>query len=129
MTWLAALPNPAYVFSLEDRRFLQVNQLFADLMGYTAEELSQLTLTEIRPEEDKPLLTRALGMDPPEGSAEWRYLTKSGSLLYVRLRYRNMLHTTDPGETIKARFVVVVSSEALPTQSAASLYGGIATER
>ena len=107
--WLAALPSPAYIASLETRNFLCINQRFADLLGYSIDELRRLDLTHIRPREDLPLLEGDILTLPPQGSAERRYLTKTGGLLFVRLRYRETIYNHPDGSSQKLRFVVVIS--------------------
>ncbi len=113
--WLITLPNPAYIFSMESHRILFANQLFADLLEYSVAELYALSLFDIRPAEDHALLSRALTTSPPQGASEWRYLTRTGSTLFVRLRYRDMRYALDSGAFERARFVAVISSDSSPT--------------
>lgn len=119
---LSALPVPAFIFDIEERRFLFINRLFCEMMGYSEEELLRIPLDEIRPPEDIERFHRALGELPPEGAIEWRYLTKDKRILHVTLRYRNMTYANH-GRAIAARFVVVTDQSDQPTRPSAEVYG------
>jgi two-component system, cell cycle sensor histidine kinase and response regulator CckA len=80
---LGALPIPAFAFDMNTLRFVTVNEEFERLLGYSAAELRQMTVEEIRPESDLVLLHRALSQTPPEGAVEWVYRRKNGSLVKV----------------------------------------------
>ncbi len=83
-------PFPMWIYSLEDLRFLAVNQEAIRHYGYTRKEFSQMTLRDIRPAEDIPKLEKAI--------KEARYRTehfkqslfkhrkKDGSIIHVQLK-------------------------------------------
>ncbi|MBX3651763.1 MAG: diguanylate cyclase [Burkholderiales bacterium] len=70
-----------------DRRFLQVNQRFCDMLGYTREELMGKAATDFTHPEDRGSAThdrqRLLAGEADSLSAEKRYVRKDGSLLWV----------------------------------------------
>ncbi|HEY0612321.1 MAG TPA: PAS domain S-box protein, partial [Chitinophaga sp.] len=81
-------PQPMWIYSKEDFRFLEVNDAAVGLYGYTREEFLQRTILDIRPRED---ITRvhenrkqpaSPGYNP---SGIWRHRKKDGSLIYVRI--------------------------------------------
>ena len=79
---------PAYFFDMASHRLLSVNQSFATMMEYEETELLNMNVGDLRPPEEFPKLLKALSQSPPEGMVEWRYRTKPGTLLNVRLSYR-----------------------------------------
>lgn len=109
-----ALDNPAYVFNMRSLRFMAVNPAFEELLGYSRDELYAMTVEQIRPREDLPLLLNALKAHPPQHAVESRYLHRSGNLIYVRLVYRNMEYVTSDG-LVPARFVSISQNQAHPT--------------
>lgn len=80
------------VFLIQDRKLNFVNQAFADLVGYTIEELLNVDFTHIVAPEDYELILsnykkRQAGEDVPS-SYEWRMLHKNGSRVYVNMSVR-----------------------------------------
>jgi PAS domain S-box-containing protein len=69
--------------------WLQVNQKVCDILGYTAEELRELTWQEMTHpddlENDYQLAMRLLAGEMPTYSLEKRYLRKDGSYVWVRI--------------------------------------------
>ena len=118
---VCSVPIPAFVFHRETRRFLAANALFVDLLGYTENELLEMFIDQIRPPEDLPLLEKAVQSDPPQGATEWRYIRKDGTLLYVRIRYRNN-ELVENGKRYRVRFVVVESWDECPIKSAREMF-------
>ena len=70
-----------------DRRFLQVNQRFCDMLGYERGELMGKAATDFTHPEDRGSATRdrqrLLAGEADSLSAEKRYVRKDGSLLWV----------------------------------------------
>jgi diguanylate cyclase (GGDEF)-like protein/PAS domain S-box-containing protein len=70
-----------------DRRFLQVNQRFCDMLGYVPEELIGKAATDFTYHEDRGSATRdrqrLLAGEADSLSAEKRYVRRDGSLLWV----------------------------------------------
>lgn len=79
----------------EQGRFLQVNKAFTGMLGYTSEELIEMTIDEITFEEDRNL-TRQLLSDLFSGKidhyrTEKRYIRKDGSIFWADLSV-NIFH-------------------------------------
>jgi len=115
---------PAYFFDMASHRLLAVNRPFAEMMEYEESELLQMTVGDLRPPEELPKLTRALSQSPPQGTVEWRYRTRTGSMLLVRISYRNSLYfDRAQGRRYEIRLVVISSWDRQPTVSSDELFG------
>ncbi|HEX4384933.1 MAG TPA: EAL domain-containing protein [Myxococcales bacterium] len=98
-----ASPQPMWVYDLTTLHFLAVNQSALTHYGYSREEFSRMTITEIRPLEDQPLLVERL-VKPLEAESPgtlWRHRKKSGEIIDVEISS----HALDL-EGRKARLVV-----------------------
>jgi PAS domain S-box-containing protein len=118
---LTAIPVPAWVFDLESRRFLGANAGFEKLLGYSNEELQQMTIDKIRPAEDVAMLERAVREEPPEGAVEWRYVHKSGELIDVQIKYRNSEFLV-AGRLRRTRLVVITGWESEKVRKARDVF-------
>ena len=79
-------PLPALVFERGTLRILEANRAACTLYGYSAEEFRRLTLADIRPPEDVPLLRQFVdGTLPGPPPAFWRHRTRDGRVLQVRI--------------------------------------------
>jgi diguanylate cyclase (GGDEF)-like protein/PAS domain S-box-containing protein len=86
-------PHPMWVWDLETRRFVEVNEAALAQYGYTRDEFLSMTIDQIRPSEDMGLLLDhlALTRHDVEFSADWqhqtrgvwRHRTKEGSVFDV----------------------------------------------
>jgi PAS domain S-box-containing protein len=65
-------PLPMWVYDLETTRFIDVNDAAVETYGYARDEFLSLSVFDIRPVEDEPLVRALLGRDAP------RYLEASG---------------------------------------------------
>ena len=102
-------PVPSLIVDMKTLNVAVVNAAAAELLGYSEEELTGKSLAELVPEEDVPALLRTTEEPVPQGETQWRVCKKDGSLIYVRVKYRDTwLH----GQA--ARFVVAIASSAKP---------------
>ncbi|QFG03705.1 PAS domain S-box protein [Tepidiforma bonchosmolovskayae] len=77
---------PALVFERGTLRILEANRAACTLYGYSAEEFRRLTLADILPPEDVPLLRQFVdGILPGPPPAFWRHRTRDGRILQVRI--------------------------------------------
>jgi PAS domain S-box-containing protein len=104
---LCRLPFPAFVFEVSSGRFLCTNALFQELVGYSGDELNSMLVEEIQPESHISNCHSARKEQPPQGLLKWQYCCKNGSLLDVKVHYRNLAYVSDSGKDVTARFVVV----------------------
>lgn len=58
-------PHPMWVYDLESLRFLSANEAACTLYGYSLKEFLTMTLADIRPQEDAPLLRAYVSTLPP----------------------------------------------------------------
>ncbi len=80
-------PIPMWIYDKDTLRFLAVNEAAQSLYGYTEEEYLRMTLKDIRPEEDIPLLLepdKDTGRVPPIRKL-WRHKKSDGSIMYVEV--------------------------------------------
>jgi PAS domain-containing protein len=121
---LKIIGSPAYFFDMASHKLLSVNQPFAEMMKYEADELLKMTVGDLRPPEELPKLAKALSQSPPEGSVQWLYRTKPGDLIHVRLSYRNSLYFDKvKGRRHDVRLVVISGCDKQPVKSSDEPFG------
>lgn len=77
-----ANPNPMWVFDAKSYRFLAVNEAAVRRYGYSREEFLAMTIRDIRPAEEVPLLERAL-LEGTVSERLWRHRKRDGSQIMV----------------------------------------------
>jgi PAS domain S-box-containing protein len=80
-------PQPMWIYDLESLRFLAVNNAAVDHYGYSAEEFLQMTIKDIRPENDVPALLENVarvtsGLDR---AGMWCHQKKDGTPILVEI--------------------------------------------
>ncbi len=97
-------PQPMFVYDVATLKILEVNNAALLLYGYSLEEFLQMTILDIRPAEDIPLILEHLKKihRQIEKSGCWRHLKKDGSIIWVEITAHE---TTFEGR--HARFVLV----------------------
>lgn len=80
-------PQPMYIFDAETLAFLDVNEAAIRHYGYSRDEFLGMTLCDIRPPEDVPVLLQKLAVSPSglDYSGQWRHCKKDGSLIDVEI--------------------------------------------
>jgi PAS domain S-box-containing protein len=81
-------PNPMFDFEEQTLRFLAVNRAASELYGWSRAEFLGMTLKDIRPPEDVPLLMEKLAeQSSPKMDyvGEWRHRKKNGGVFHVDL--------------------------------------------
>jgi len=106
-----ANPVASIIVDTETLQVLIANEAAAKLLGYQAVELEKQSLLEFVPAEDAAAVQHAAEEPPPEGETQWRCLRKDGSLVYVKVKYRDTIFRGRP-----SRFVVVTKSSTAPFQ-------------
>jgi PAS domain S-box-containing protein len=82
-------PQPIWIFDLESYRFVQVNKAAVDLYGYSEQEFLKMTILDLRPKDEIPLLKEILQKHEGNDGAifgKFRHRTKSGKLLEVEVK-------------------------------------------
>src|SRR5687767_12651490 len=80
-------PQPMWVYDLSTLRFLAVNEAAISHYGYTRAEFLDMTILDIRPEDDVDLLREYISTGNPEldHAGEWRHRRKDGSVINVEI--------------------------------------------
>jgi len=82
-------PQPMWVYDLKSLKFLDVNNAAILHYGYSQEEFLAMTLRDIRPKDDIPLLERSIATIPPRESyisqGTYRHLKKNGEIIQVEI--------------------------------------------
>jgi len=87
-------PNAMLIFDLESLGILQVNQSAIQKYGYSREEFTQLTVEDIRPEQDIPrvyemMREKEMGTNVFD-SGTYRHRTKNEEILHVQVTAQNL---------------------------------------
>lgn len=80
-------PFPMWVFDEESLSFLAVNEAAVHHYGYSAAEFLTMTIKDIRPVSDIPVLLDhiATGVATPGESSSWRHVKKDGTVIDVEI--------------------------------------------
>jgi PAS domain S-box-containing protein len=80
-------PQPMWVYDLTTLRFLAVNDAAVSHYGYSRAEFLDMTIKDIRPDDDVQLLCDYIGSGIPEldHAGEWRHRKKDGSVINVEI--------------------------------------------
>ena len=97
-------PQPVWVFDIETMRFLAVNQAAVEKYGYSQSEFLAMTICDIRPPEDVPvLLDRMSERSGKKGEITcWRHQKKDGSVIYVEVTFYPLTFSGRPAEIVIA---------------------------
>ena len=78
-------PSPTWVYDAETLAFLAVNDAAVRHYGYSREEFLAMTIRDIRPPQDIPLLLASgtVTVDKPQAAGVWRHRKKSGEIILV----------------------------------------------
>lgn len=106
-------PSPMLIWDFETLKFIECNNETLKKYGYSREEFLNLSIMDIRPEEDIPLIElfskseKAYSNIPPI----WRHLKKNGELMYMNItshvinfkgRRAALVHLNDVTEKVTA---------------------------
>lgn len=80
-------PQPMWVYDIESTKILTVNDAAVMRYGYSVEEFRSLSIADLRPGEDVPLLLKSIAESPPglENSGIWRHRLKDGRVIHVEI--------------------------------------------
>ena len=80
-------PQPMWVYDLTTLRFLAVNDSAINHYGYSRAEFLDMTIMDIRPEDDVELLNGYIadGNSELDHAGEWRHRKKDGSVISVEI--------------------------------------------
>jgi PAS domain S-box-containing protein len=86
-------PLPMWVFDVETRRFLAVNDAAVRNYGYSREEFLEMTVADVHPPGDLPALLEDLAAPPSQDHRRrdpWRHVRKDGTPMEVEMRARDL---------------------------------------
>jgi len=100
-------PHPMWAIDVETLRFLAANQAAIDHYGYTEDEFLAMTIRDIRPAEDLPLLAeRVKGLAAAgKRTGLWRHRTKDGAIIDVEVSSDAVIFDGRPARLILAHDV------------------------
>lgn len=87
-------PYPMWIYDEESKRILEVNWAAIRLYGYSRNEFLQLSIWDIRPENEKKYFLNGSGdnsVDSPIRHWQVKHKKKNGELLFVEVTALNML--------------------------------------
>ena len=98
-------PQPMWVYDVQTLRFLAVNDAAIRHYGYSRAEFLDMTLKDIRPEEDAALLSEylAAGRTDLDYGGEWRHRKKDGSVINVEITANRLSFAGRPAEFVLAQ--------------------------
>jgi PAS domain S-box-containing protein len=82
-------PMPMWVYDVETLRFLNVNTAAINHYGYDREEFLSMTIADIRPAEDLPIMNialEALKKNANNPTYHFRHRKKDGSIIYIEIQ-------------------------------------------
>ncbi len=84
-------PSPMWVFDTDSLEFLEANQTAEKIYGYTKKEFLKMTLKEIRPSEDIPIMQEVVnrtiaGKNSSLQDEIYRHQKKDGTIIKVEIR-------------------------------------------
>lgn len=108
-------PIPMWVYDLNSLKFLSVNDSAVAEYGYSREEFLNMTIKDIRPEEDvNSLIQNVLTLLPGYSNAGiWRHLKKNGEVKFVEISGYVFDYNGTPSELILAKDVTNYIKTAL----------------
>jgi len=84
-------PHPMWIYDGESLAFLLVNDAATEHYGYSQEEFLAMTLKDIRPPEDVPLLLEVTSLASKKGKyGLWKHSTKDGRIIEVEVTVRDL---------------------------------------
>jgi len=95
-------PQAMWVYDLATLRFLAVNDAAVRHYGYSRAEFLDMTIKDIRPPEDVPLLEEYLHSESadPDHAGEWRHRKKDGSVINVHITANRLTFGGRPAEFV-----------------------------
>jgi len=134
-------PNPMFVYDRDTLRFLAVNDVAVSHYGYSREEFFGMTIEQIRPPGDIPLMRKSVRGVPGKirRVGTWKHLRKEGGIIDVEItthdlefggRPARLVLATDVTERIRAEAerdnLEKQLAEAQRMESIGRLAGGVA---
>jgi len=115
-------PQPMWVFDRKSLSFLAVNDAALQQYGYTRDEFLEMTVAQIRPDEDVAEFLADVGSrtDGLQKPGRWRHRRKDGSIIHVEIvieaiRFQNrecmLVAASDVTDRVRAENALLASEE------------------
>lgn len=81
-------PLPMWIFDPDTFRFIEVNNAAVKHYGYNRKEFQEMTILDIRPEEDHETVRKDVQKkdnNQHSSNKEWRHIKKNGDVIYVNI--------------------------------------------
>ncbi len=102
-------PQPMWVYDIETLRFLDVNLAAEKHYGYSLQEFLGMTIKDIRPSEDIPILIKELEIlnkkEEIRSSGPYKHQKKNGEIIYVEIQSNTLSFQNTVGRIILANDV------------------------
>jgi len=97
-------PQATWIYQRETLRFLAVNKAAIQIYGYSEQEFLQMSIRDIRPPEDVPILLDSLSRPAPKWPEPtvWRHRKKDGSVIYVEITSYELTFAGAPADFVIA---------------------------
>ena len=97
-------PQPMWVYDLTTLRFLAVNEAAINHYDYSRTEFLEMTIMDIRPEEDVQVLCEYIASGNPEldHAGEWRHRKKDGTVINVEITSNRVIFAGRAAEFVLA---------------------------
>jgi PAS domain S-box-containing protein len=105
-----ANPHPMWLYDVDTRKFLEVNDATVRNYGYSRKEFLSMTINDIRPQDDLPAFEKHLNKrakkDGLNDAGIWRHKKKNGAIIDVNV----ITHTLDfEGHNAKMVFATEIA--------------------
>lgn len=99
-----ANPQPMWVYDCETLQFLAVNEAAVIQYGYSREEFLSMSIRNIRPTEDVPLLMENLSRETTgiETAGVWRHKRSNGQIIHVEITSHTITFDGKRGKLVLA---------------------------
>lgn len=120
-------PLPMWVYEIESRRILAVNDFAVQKYGYTREQFLAMTILDLRPPEEVPALLEELRR--PRGGARvsgpWRHRTAGGEEMFVEIAAHSIVWEGRSARLVVAHDVTAERKAAQAREESEEKFRGI----
>ncbi|WP_423147620.1 PAS domain S-box protein [Rubrolithibacter danxiaensis] len=95
-------PIPSWIYDRETYQFLAVNEAAVKKYGYSKKEFLQMTILDIRSDDEKMRLLARIGKDNAlyNSSKHWKHFKKDGGVIYVNVAGHYVLYKGRDAEMV-----------------------------
>ena len=98
-------PHPMWIYDTETLRFLAVNDTAVQQYGWSVEQFQAMTITDIRPAEEMPILIAVLRTAASARTSATQHLRADGSLIRVEVTSHELVWDGRPARVVLAKDV------------------------